>query len=91
MTAKRTPQHTAKTTTRRRKPQTVGESIIQGLKEAIAWTEGKNDKARDAGQRAASRRAQSPPEDGTQPVEIRDQVWLPTGHLAQLGTGQVAP
>ena len=46
MTAKRTPQHTAKTTTRRRKPQTVGESIIQGLKEAIAWTEGKNDKVR---------------------------------------------
>jgi hypothetical protein len=46
MTAKRTPQHTAKTTTRRRKPQTVGESIIQGLKEAIAWTECKNDKVR---------------------------------------------
>jgi putative transcriptional regulator len=33
-------------TTRRQKRQTVGESIIQGLKEAIAWTGGKNDRAR---------------------------------------------
>jgi len=31
---------------RGRRPQTVGESIIQGLKGAIAWTEGKNDKVR---------------------------------------------
>jgi len=36
----------AKKTMRGRKPQTVGESIIQGLKEAIAWTEGKNRKVR---------------------------------------------
>jgi putative transcriptional regulator len=41
-----TSRYTAKTTTRRRKPQTVGESIIQGLKEAIAWSEGKNGKVR---------------------------------------------
>ena len=31
---------------RGRRHQTVGESIIQGLKGAIAWTEGKNDKVR---------------------------------------------
>jgi len=30
----------------RRKPHTVGESIIQGLKEAISWTKGENDKVR---------------------------------------------
>jgi putative transcriptional regulator len=29
-----------------RKRQTAGESIIQGLKEAIAWTEGKNERVR---------------------------------------------
>ena len=46
MSTNRTSRHTTKTTTRRRKPQTVGASIIQGLKEAIAWTEGKNDKVR---------------------------------------------
>ena len=32
--------------TRARKPQTVGESVIQGLKEAIAWTKGENDNVR---------------------------------------------
>jgi len=31
---------------RERKPRRAGESIIQGLKEAIAWTEGKNHKVR---------------------------------------------
>lgn len=35
-----------KRTTRVRKPQTVGESVIQGLKEAIAWTKGKNNNVR---------------------------------------------
>ena len=29
-----------------RKPRTVGESVIQGLKEAIAWTKGENDNVR---------------------------------------------
>jgi putative transcriptional regulator len=32
--------------TRVRKRQTVGESIIQGLKEAIAWTKGEHDNVR---------------------------------------------
>ena len=32
----------AKKTARARKSQTVGESIVQGLKEAIAWTKGEN-------------------------------------------------
>ncbi len=35
-----------KKTVQRRKAHTVGASIIRGLKEAIAWTEGKNDKVR---------------------------------------------
>jgi len=32
--------------TRARKSQTVGESIIQGLKEAIAWSKGENENVR---------------------------------------------
>src|SRR5215471_17967112 len=35
-----------KKTTRARKRQTVGESIIEGLKQAIAWTKGKNQNVR---------------------------------------------
>ena len=35
-----------KKTTRARKPQTVGESVIQGLRDAIAWTKGENDNVR---------------------------------------------
>src|SRR6266404_9218842 len=31
---------------RPRKSQTVGESIIEGLKQAIAWTQGENDNVR---------------------------------------------
>ena len=46
MTKKKTSKPDVKKTLRRRKAQTVGESILQGLKEAIAWTEGKNDRAR---------------------------------------------
>src|ERR1019366_7526081 len=37
---------TAKTPLRARKAQTAGESIIQGLKEAIAWTKGENGNVR---------------------------------------------
>ena len=37
---------TAKKTKRVRKPRTVGGSITQGLKEAIAWTKGENGSAR---------------------------------------------
>ena len=44
MAAKVKPKTAKKT--RRRERQTVGESIIQGLKEAIAWTRGENDKGR---------------------------------------------
>src|SRR5690348_13038658 len=32
--------------TKRKQSQTVGRSIIQGLKEAIAWTKGENDNVR---------------------------------------------
>ena len=46
MATKRTSGQGAHKTTHARKRQTVGESIIQGLNEAIAWTEGRNAKAR---------------------------------------------
>jgi putative transcriptional regulator len=46
MTTKTRAKSAVKKTTRARKPQTVGESIIQGLKQAIAWTKGENDKMR---------------------------------------------
>ena len=46
MTTKTTAKSAAKKTARARKTQTVGESIIQGLKEAIAWTRGENDNVR---------------------------------------------
>jgi putative transcriptional regulator len=35
-----------KKTTRARKRQTVGESTIEGLKQAVAWTKGENDDVR---------------------------------------------
>ena len=43
MTRRTASQAAAKRAAHGRKPQTVGESIIRGLKEAIAWTEGRND------------------------------------------------
>jgi len=43
MTTKKISKPAVNKATRARKPQTVGESIIQGLKEAIAWTKGEND------------------------------------------------
>jgi putative transcriptional regulator len=46
MATKKTSKPAAKKTTRERKRQTVGASIIQGLKEAIAWTEGTNHRVR---------------------------------------------
>jgi putative transcriptional regulator len=46
MSTKKTSKSAAKKTTRVRKSQTVGESIIQGLQEAIAWTKGQNDNVR---------------------------------------------
>lgn len=39
-------ERTAKKTTRARKRPTVGERIIDGLEQAIAWTEGENDRVR---------------------------------------------
>ena len=42
MTMKARAKSGVKKATRARKPQTVGESVIQGLKEAIAWTKGEN-------------------------------------------------
>src|SRR3981081_1270512 len=46
MTTKYTSKPTSKTAKRARKSQTVGESIIQGLKEAIAWSKGENENVR---------------------------------------------
>jgi putative transcriptional regulator len=46
MTTKQTSRPAAKNPTAARKPQTVGESIIEGLKQAIAWTNGENDDVR---------------------------------------------
>jgi putative transcriptional regulator len=46
MTAKQASKPAVKKATRARKPPTVGESIIQGLKEAIAWTKGENNNVR---------------------------------------------
>jgi putative transcriptional regulator len=46
MTTKKTSKPAGKKTARRRPPQTVGGSIIQGLQEAIAWTKGENDNVR---------------------------------------------
>jgi len=46
MTTKKTSKPTAKKKTQTRKSQTVGQSIIQGLKEAIAWGKGENDNVR---------------------------------------------
>ena len=46
MTTKKISKLSVKKTPRARKRQTVGESIIQGLKEAIAWTKGENDNVR---------------------------------------------
>jgi putative transcriptional regulator len=46
MTIKKTSKPAVKKHLRGRKPQTVGESILKGLKEAIAWTEGKNVRVR---------------------------------------------
>ena len=46
MATKKMSKPALRKTTREHKRQTVGESIIQGLKEAIAWTEGRNDRSR---------------------------------------------
>jgi len=46
MTTKRISKPAPKKTTRARKSQTVGDSIIQGLRQAIAWTKGENDNVR---------------------------------------------
>lgn len=45
MTAKKTSKRSVKTT-RARKSKSVGQSIIRGLKEAIAWTKGQNENVR---------------------------------------------
>jgi putative transcriptional regulator len=45
MTTNKIPKPVAKKAARQ-KSQTVGESIIQGLKEAISWTKGENDNVR---------------------------------------------
>jgi len=45
MVAKKTSKARKKTTSARKR-QTVGESVIEGLKQAIAWTRGENDDVR---------------------------------------------
>ena len=46
MVSKRTSKPKAKKVSRHRKSQTVGESIVEGLRQAIAWTRGETDSAR---------------------------------------------
>ncbi len=46
MVTKRASKPKAKTAARSRKSQTVGESIVEGLQQAIAWTRGENDNVR---------------------------------------------
>lgn len=46
MVTKKASKPKAKKMARPRKTQTVGESIIEGLQQAIAWTRGENDKVR---------------------------------------------
>ena len=46
MTTNQTSKPAAKNPTAAPKPQSVGESIIEGLKQAIAWTNGENDDVR---------------------------------------------
>ena len=46
MSTKKTARSVAKKITRTQKSQTVGESIIEGLNQAIAWTKGLNDNVR---------------------------------------------
>src|SRR5580658_3599139 len=91
MTTKTTTKSAVKKTTRARKPQSVGESIIQdeGGDRVDQWRE--RQRARDAGARSGGGCAKSPAADGTQPGGIRNQIWLYTGHAEELGTGQVAP
>ncbi len=45
MAAKKAPKPTKKNTAARKR-QTVGASMIEGLKQAIAWTKGENDNVR---------------------------------------------
>ena len=46
MVTKRASKPKVKQAARRRTSQTVGESIIEGLQQAIAWTRGENDHVR---------------------------------------------
>ena len=46
MAAKKASKPAAKKAPHARKRQTVGESIIEGLKQAIAWTKGENNNVR---------------------------------------------
>lgn len=65
-----TKKKTVKKSTSARGHQTVGESVIQGLKEAIVWTKCENDNVRVTLVTGARRqRSKSPAEDGAQ-VEV---------------------
>jgi putative transcriptional regulator len=46
MITNKTTRPEANKAARSRKPRTVGESIIRGLQEAIAWTQGENENVR---------------------------------------------
>ena len=74
-----------------RKRSTVGASIIKGLEQAIAWSRGENNNVRVTLVHVKCGRTRGSDEDGTQPGAVRDQVRLPAGHVAELGTGPVAP
>jgi len=81
-----------KKATRARKPQTVGESVIQGLKEAIAWTKGENDNVRVT-------LVHVPEVDvrnvrvkmGLSQAQFATNVWLSAGYAEELGRTPTRP
>ena len=91
MVTKKASKPKAKMAARRRKGQTVGESIIEGLKQAIAWTRGENDNVRVT-------LVQVPEADvrkvrtkmGLSQAQFATKFGFPAGHASKLGTGPVA-
>ncbi len=84
-------KRSAKRRTRTRIRQTVGERVIEGLEQAIAWTKGKNDRVRVT-------YVQAPDIDvrevrlgmGLSQVQFATKFWLPACHSAELGARAVA-
>ena len=68
-----------------KKRSTVGASITKRLEQAIARRE--RGRLRDARPPARSRCSRGPHKVESQPDPVRNQLRIPAGHLAQLGTG----